>query len=287
MMKTDSTAPLVSIILSYYNQMRYIGEAIQSAVSQTYSNIEVLVVDDGSSLEAYQHLLSITDVRVIRKENGGVSSARNRGIEESHGEYVIFLDHDDHLLPNAVSSHMEALKRNRQAGLIFAARRDINGDGQVVSPPYVCSPRRDYFHSFLEVNPIHCPAAAMISRKALDTIGTFDPKVEPGDDYDLYIRIAREFPVLRHPAVVAEYRIHSGSVSQDGRKMYDATVRVLDKVKKTMHLTPKEQRLLKAGYGRAAAYFQGETGWKQKSRLMYYRLRSFSQSSFLQLLRGQ
>ena len=286
-MKTASNTPLVSIILSYYNQTRYIGEAIQSAVSQTYSNIEVLVVDDGSSLEAHQHLLGITDVRVIRKENGGVSSARNRGIEESHGEYVVFLDHDDHLLPTAVASHMDALKGNPQAGLVFAALRDIDENGKVVSAPYVCSPRRNYFRSFLEVNPIHCPAVAMISRRALDTVGGFDSKVEPGDDYDLYIRIARMFPVIRHSGVVAEYRIHSGAVSTDGKKMYDATVRVLDKVKSTMRLTPKEQRQLKAGYGRAATYFQGGIGVKQQMRLIYYRLRSLSQSSFLSLLSGQ
>jgi glycosyltransferase involved in cell wall biosynthesis len=282
----NSESPLVSIVLSYYNQTRYIDEAIQSALAQTYPNVEIIVVDDGSKEEAHQHLLK-HPVRIIRKENGGVSSARNRGIQEANGDYIIFLDHDDRLLPDAAASHLEALKTKPDAGLIFSARRDIDETGRVASEPYLCSPRKNYFNSLLEANPIHCPASAMVSRKALEQVGGFDSSVEPGDDYDLYIRIARDFPVLRHTALVAEYRIHSTAVSRDGKKMYDSTVRVLDKVKRTMKLTGKELRLVDAGYGRAAAYFQGGTGPQQKIRLMYYKLRSLSQSSFLELLRGQ
>jgi glycosyltransferase involved in cell wall biosynthesis len=279
-------SPLVSIILSYYNETRFIAEAVESAKSQTYKNIEVIVVDDGSTEQAHQHLLAIPGVKVIRQANGGVSSARNRGISESRGDYIVFLDHDDRLMPNAVSSHLEALKIKPDAGLIFAARRDIDVHGNAATPPYICAPRRNYFHSFLEANPIHCPASAMVSRDALERVGGFDSNVEPGDDYDLYIRIAREFPVLRHTALVAEYRIHGSAVSQDGRKMYASTERVLNKVKATMPLTPKEQKILNAGYGRAGAYFLGGEGWRHKARLLYYRMRSLSQSSFLEILRG-
>jgi glycosyltransferase involved in cell wall biosynthesis len=279
-------APLVSIILSYYNEIRFIAEAVESAKSQTYKNIEVIVVDDGSTEQAHRHLLSIPGIKIIQQANGGVSSARNRGIAESRGDYIVFLDHDDRLMTNAVASHLEALQVKPGAGLIFAARRDIDEHGTATALPYVCVPRRNYFHSFLEANPIHCPASAMVSREALDRVGGFDPDVEPGDDYDLYIRIARNFPVLRHTALVAEYRIHGSSVSQDGRKMYASTERVLNKVKATMQLTPKEQRLLSAGYGRAGVYFLGGEGWRHKARLVYYRLRSLSQSSFLEMLRG-
>ncbi len=280
------STPLVSIILSYYNEIRFIAEAVESAKSQTYKNIEVIVVDDGSTEQAHQHLLTIPGVKIIRQANGGASSARNRGLSESRGDYLVFLDHDDRLMANAVASHLEALKRKPAAGLIFAARRNIDEHGNTTAPPYLCAPRRNYFHSFLEANPIHCPASAMVSREALDRVGGFDPHVEPGDDYDLYIRIARDFPVLRHSDLVAEYRIHTSSVSQDGRKMYAANERVLNKVKATMPLTPREQKLLNAGYGRAGAYYLGGEGWGHKARLLYYRLRSLSQSSFLEMLRG-
>ena len=278
--------PLVSIILSYYNEIRFIAEAVESAKSQTYKNIEVIVVDDGSTEQAHRHLLTIPGIKIIRQANGGPASARNRGLSESRGDYLIFLDHDDRLMPNAVVSHLEALKRKPSAGLIFAARRTIDEHGTVTAQPYVCAPRRNYFHAFLETNPIHCPASAMMSREALDRVGGFDSSVEPSDDYDLYIRIAHDFPVLRHTALVAEYRIHRSAVSQDGRKMYASTERVLNKVKATMPLTSRERKLLSAGYGRANAYCLGGEGWRHKARLLYYRLRSFSQSSFLEMLSG-
>jgi glycosyltransferase involved in cell wall biosynthesis len=278
--------PLVSIILPYYNEVRFIAEAVESAKSQTYKNIEVVVVDDGSTESAHQHLLTIPGIKIIRQANGGASSARNRGRAESSGDYIVFLDHDDRLMPNAVTSHLEALKRKPDAGLIFAAVREIDERGDITAPPYLCVPRRNYFHAFLEANLIHCPASAMVSRDALDRLGGFDPTVDPGDDHDLYIRIAREFPVLRHTALVAEYRIHSSAVSQDGKKMYAAAERVFNKVKLTIPLTPREQKLLSAGYGRANAYFIRGRGWRYKARLLYYRLRSLSQSSFLEMLRG-
>jgi glycosyltransferase involved in cell wall biosynthesis len=278
--------PLVSIILSYYNEIRFIAEAVESAKSQTYKNIEVIVVDDGSTELAHQHLLTIPDIRIVRQTNGGASSARNRGLSESRGDYVIFLDHDDRLMANAVTSHLEALKRKPNAGLTFAALREIDERGNITAPSYLCAPRRNYFHAFLETNLIHCPASAMVSRYALDRIGGFDTSVDPGDDHDLYIRIAHEFPVLRHSALVAEYRIHGSAVSQDGRKMYAAAERVFNKVKTTIPLTSREQKLLSAGYGRADAYFLGGQGWRHKARLLYYRLRSFSQSSFTEMLRG-
>jgi glycosyltransferase involved in cell wall biosynthesis len=278
--------PLVSIILSYYNEVRFIAEAVESAKSQTYKNIEVIVVDDGSTEQAHQHLLTIPGIKVIRQTNGGAAAARNRGLAESSGDYIVFLDHDDRLMPNAVESHFEALKMKPGAGLIFAARRDIDERGNVTGSPYICVPRRNYFHTLLETNPIHCPATAMLSREALNQVGGFDPSVEPGDDWDLYIRIAHDFPVLRHTALVAEYRIHGSAVSQDGKKMYAAYERVFKKINATMQLTSEEQKLLSAGYGRANVYFLGGEGWHHKARLLYYRLRSFSQTSFLEMLRG-
>ena len=138
-------APIVSIILSYYNEIRFIAEAVESAKSQTYKNVEVIVVDDGSTEQAHQHLLSIPGIKIIRQANSGVSAARNRGVAESTGDYIIFLDHDDRLMTNAVAAHLEALKMKPAAGLIFAARRDIDEHGTPTARPYVCAPRRNYF----------------------------------------------------------------------------------------------------------------------------------------------
>ena len=280
-----AATPLVSIVIAYYNGQQYIREAIASALAQTHPAIELLVVDDGSTDEAHQFLLGIPGPAVIRQPNGGVAVARNRGLHEARGDYLIYLDQDDRLLPEAVASHLRAIPPGTRPGLVFAAIREIDAAGQVTGRPYVCTPRRDYFLSMLESNPIHCPAAAMISREAMLTLGGMDPDVAPSEDFDLYMRLAHRYPVVRHTDTVAEYRIHGANVSHDRAKMIRATNRVMDKVERTMTLTPGQRRRVRLGRLRAAVFFSDHrTPWQQL-QLRYFRLRSLLQSSFVDMLR--
>ena len=278
-------APLVSIVIAYFNGQDYIREAIESALSQTHPAIELIVVDDGSTEPAHEALLAIPGPMVIRQPNGGVAAARNRGLQAAHGEYLIYLDQDDRLLPDAVRSHLRAIEGRSRPGLVFAAIRQIDSDGKITGAPYVCAPRRDYFLSLLESNPIHCPAAAMIRRDAMVELGGMDPEVAPAEDFDLYMRLAKAYPVVRHTAVVAEYRIHTSNVSQDRAKMVRATHRVMDKVERTMTLTPGQRRRVRHGRRRAIVFFTDQPSRWRRLEMLYFRLRSFLQSSFREMLR--
>ena len=283
---TGNTAPpLVSIVIAYYNGQPYIREAIASALAQTHPAIELIVIDDGSTEDAHQFLRAIPGPTVIRQPNGGVAVARNRGLHEAHGDYLIYLDQDDRLLPGAVAAHLSAIPPGARPGLVFAAIRQIDAGGRVTGAPYVCTPRRDYFLSLLESNPIHCPAAAMISREAMLALGGMDPELAPSEDFDLYMRLARAHPVVRHTALVAEYRIHGANVSADRDKMIRATDRVLDKAERTMTLTPGERRRVRLGRARARVFFSNRRSLWQRLQLHYFRLRSLLQSSFSQMLR--
>jgi len=283
------TAPLVTVITAYYNRPEYIRESIESALAQTHAPVEVIVVDDGSTEDAHRVLRAIPGTTIIRQPNAGVAAARNRGLAAARGEYVIFLDHDDRLMPDAIVSHLRAIQSDAtpaksksgkpKAGLVFGALRQIDGAGQIKSAPYVCAPRRNYFLSMLQGNPIHCPAAAMILREAMLAVGGMDPDVAPGDDLDLYLRIARQYRVVRHTDLTAEYRLHSENVSHNYAKMMRATERVLDKVERTMILSPSERRSLKMGRARAALYYGGQNTILQKAQLSYFRLRSLLQMS--------
>ena len=281
----NTVPPLVSIVIAFYNGQQYIREAIASALAQTHPAIELIVIDDGSTEDAHQFLRAIPGPTIIRQPNGGVAVARNRGLHEAHGDYLIYLDQDDRLLPDAVASHLRAIPPGARPGLVFAAIRQIDAAGQVTGAPYVCTPRRNYFLSLLESNPIHCPAAAMISREAMLAVGGMDPDVAPSEDFDLYMRLAQRYPVVRHIAVVAEYRIHGANVSHDRAKMIRATNRVLDKAERTMTLTPGERRRVRLGRARAAVFFTDRKSPWQKLQLRYFRLRSLLQSSFVQMLR--
>src|SRR6266542_2149387 len=106
----------VSIVIVCYNQARYLREAIQSALAQTFADIEVLVVDDGSTDNTRDVALSFPRVRYIHQGNQGLAAARNTGIRETTGPYLLFLDADDRLYPEAVQSNMECFWEHPESG---------------------------------------------------------------------------------------------------------------------------------------------------------------------------
>jgi glycosyltransferase involved in cell wall biosynthesis len=240
----DNTAdPLVSIVIAYYNGPSLIGEAVLSAKQQTYSNIEIIVVDDGSAMPAESVLHSIANIAIIRTENHGVSAARNLGFQRSSGEYLIFLDQDDHLLPGAIEAHLNVLRDQPNAALSFGAMTVIDSNNNEVHPVHICRPRTDYFLMLLETNPIATPGATMIRRDAFLDAGMYDPAFSSaGEDYYLYLSIARRKPLARHTFCVLEYRKHSANVSNDQEKMLAGVLAVLDRIEPL--LTDSERKRL-------------------------------------------
>jgi glycosyltransferase involved in cell wall biosynthesis len=170
--------PLVSIVITYYNQHDFIREAVTSAQRQTYQNIEVIVVDDGSSISADRPLEGLNRIQILRKENG-CPAARNFGFHHTSGDYIVFLDGDDRLLPRAVDAHLKALRIQPDAGLVFGATQLINEKGDLIRKAHVCRPRRDYFLMLLESNPVECPGAALFSRNGFIRAGQFDVRFPP------------------------------------------------------------------------------------------------------------
>src|SRR5215213_3125487 len=100
-------SPLVSVVIPCYNQAHFLGEAIESVLAQSYPNFEIVVVDDGSTDDTSEVAGSYPKVRLVRQENQGLSGARNAGLARSEGEYVVFLDADDRLRPEALEAHLE------------------------------------------------------------------------------------------------------------------------------------------------------------------------------------
>src|SRR4051794_37688274 len=105
----QSPAPLVSVIIPCYNQAHYLGEAIESVINQTYPHFEIIVVDDGSTDNTSEVAGGFKEVRCIRQQNQGLSAARNTGLRESSGAFLVFLDSDDRLLPEAIETGLKYL----------------------------------------------------------------------------------------------------------------------------------------------------------------------------------
>ena len=157
-------APLVSIIITYYAQEKFIEQTVLSAKNQTYKNIEVIIVDDGSPKPVWPLIAHIDGIRVFRKNNEGCPAARNFGFRESGGQFLVFLDQDDLLQPDAVEAQIRALNQDHRAVLSFGAARLIDANGEEIRKPHTCRRRKNYLLMLLESNPIECVGGAMIRR---------------------------------------------------------------------------------------------------------------------------
>jgi glycosyltransferase involved in cell wall biosynthesis len=262
----------VSVIIPYYNQPAFLAEAVSSVERQTYSNVEIIVVDDGSAVPAESVLSQPSNILILRTENRGVSAARNLGFERCSGDFLIFLDSDDRLCPGAVAAHLQDLCERPDAGLSFGSTRIIDQSGAEIRPPHICRPRKDYFRMLLEGNPIGSPGAAMIRRAAFVAAGRFNESVSMGEDYDLYLRIARERPLVQHNTCVLEYREHGANTSRAQEQMLLSTMVVLDLIEP--RLSDSERRRLPHARRRWKHVFRRKTTLAYKLMDLYFRFRA-------------
>jgi glycosyltransferase involved in cell wall biosynthesis len=219
---------LVSVIIPCYNQAQFLPEAIESALAQTYPHREIIVVDDGSSDGTAKMAADYAALQYIRQENSGVSAARNAGLKQSRGEYLVFLDADDRLLPNALEIGVDCLRQHRDCAFASGHCRLIVADGSLLAEPEQPHVPSEHYLELLRGNYIWCPGSVIYRRSTFDSVHGFDPSLSPGADYDLYLRITRNSPVFCHNQFVADYRLHSSSMSADHSLMLREALKALD-----------------------------------------------------------
>jgi glycosyltransferase involved in cell wall biosynthesis len=272
--------PLVSVIIAYYEQERFIAETVRSVEQQTYPNIEIIVVDDGSPVPARSVLPESSGAVVLRTENRGCAAARNFGFKQSCGDFLVFLDSDDRLTPGALAVHLKALADHPDAALSFGAQRIIDECGREIRPPHICRPRRDYFLMLLEGNPIGCPGATMIRKGPFIEAGLFDESRRIVEDYPLYLRLARRHPLIRIGSCVVDYRFHKNSMSQDKEAVLKGVLDILDGLEAETTLSPLERRRLRYGRGRWAHGCRPDDTLAYSLRGLYYRFRAMLRVPF-------
>lgn len=267
-------SPVVSVIIPFYKQDKYLAATVASVREQGYAHCEIIIVDDGSPTPASEVLGEPDNLQLFRTENQGVSSARNTGAAHSTGEYLLFLDADDLLLPGAVEAHIKALARAPQASLCFGARREIEANGAVLRTDHVCRPRRNYFHTLLESNPLGNPGACLLRAEAFRAVGGFDESLRMAEDYDLWLKLARLGPVVRHTSPVLAYRRHGNNVSSDHAAMLASTLLVLDSL--APQLAPKDRARIAHARRRWRHIFLPRTDLRYKLAGVYYGLRAMA-----------
>jgi glycosyltransferase involved in cell wall biosynthesis len=239
--------PLVSVIITSYNQARFLSHAIESVLTQTYSPFEIVVVDDGSTDNASQVVARYPAVRYIRQGNQGLSAARNTGLRESNGAYVVFLDADDRLLPVALETGVGCLQVHPECGFVSGHYSLIASDGSLMRRRQRQCVEQNHYQALLRGNYIAMHATVMYRRPIFASVGKFNTSLKACEDYDLYLRIARRVPVYCHDKVVAEYRQHDANMSRNHKLMLKSAVSVLQSQRKYIEGHKESEKAYQAG----------------------------------------
>lgn len=221
--------PLVSVIIPCYNHGKYLTEAFESVFSQSYPNKEIIVVDDGSKDDTAEVSSRFSQVKYVYQVNQGLSAARNAGIKNSNGEYLVFLDADDWLLKDALSINAQYLLNNPDIAFVSGAHTKVFVDkGSEILEAEIISGNH-YWH-FLQGNYIGMHAAVMY-RKSIFERYSYDTSLKACEDYDLYLNISRSHTVLHHTKQIAAYRLHSSNMSGNIDLMLSSVLKVLNRQK--------------------------------------------------------
>ena len=207
--------PRVSIIIPTYNSEDTVEETIASVQKQSFSDWELIIIDDGSSDNTVGIIREIEDSRIklFVYENGGVSIARNRGIARCQGKYIAFLDADDLWAENKLISQIKALDSNLQAQVVYSWTKYIDERGNLLYDGTRFSYQGDVFKQLLQKNFILNASNILIRREVLDLVPGFAPELSYAADWDFYLRLAKNFNFVLVPDYQTYYRQSDNSMS--------------------------------------------------------------------------
>jgi glycosyltransferase involved in cell wall biosynthesis len=271
-MISDHEHPLVSVIIPTFNRAWILLEAIESVLSQTFENYELIVVDDGSTDNTRLLLKACKDIRVVSQENKGVSAARNRGIEAATGDYLAFLDSDDLWLPEKLDLQMAFFKTHPKA-MICQTQETWIRNGKRINPK---KRHRKASGMFFDRSLALClvsPSAVIIKKELLEDVGQFDEDLPACEDYDLWLRIGARYPMfLVDEALVIKRGGHADQLSalsgldkyriQSLKKLLGSNMLTNEQRVATVAMLQKKCEIyaagcMKRGKKEAAGYYRG------------------------------
>jgi glycosyltransferase involved in cell wall biosynthesis len=209
--------PQVSVIIPTCNRALFLRAAIESVLNQTFQDFEIIVVDDASNDETAETVRSLADgrIRYLRHERKkGQGATRNAGIRDARGEYIALLDDDDEWLPTKLQKQVALLDAlPNQVGLIYTGFFRIDASSKRVLSEVLPKERGNVFHALCRGNWIGTCSTVLLRRSCFDNAGLFDEDLASGADYDLWLRISKEFEVdfINEPLVF--YNVHNNRIS--------------------------------------------------------------------------
>lgn len=236
--------PTVSIIIPAYNVEATILETIQSIQAQTFSDFELIVINDGSTDSTLARVGTVEDsrIKVFSYENGGLPVARNRGIRQATGEFITFIDADDLWTPDKLEKQLVALEQNPEAGVAYSWTAFIDERGKFLYAWKPLYDEGDVYPKLLVQNFISSGSNILVRRQFIEAAGEFDPNLKSVEDWDYYLRLAARCPFVVVPEYQILYRQSSRSMTAKVDVMETANLIVIERA---FQAAPPELQFLK------------------------------------------
>lgn len=250
--------PLLSVVIPCYRQAHFLAQALESVLAQTHTSHEIIVIDDGSPDDVPAVIGRYANVLYHRQDNRGLGAARNAGLERAKGEYIVFLDADDRLLPTALAIGAETLAARPDCAFVWGFNRPIDVRGNLLPfKPKSFSGGASY-RQLLRENVVGPPVGVMFRRAVVAAVGGFDAGLRHAEDYELYLRLARKHPSYCHQELIAEYRLHDANMSSNHAGMLLGMLTALDAQRAWIGNDAKLRRALARGMRDARQCYDAE-----------------------------
>ncbi len=237
-------APLVSVVIPAYNAEATILETIASVRAQTHTDLEIIVIDDGSTDRTRQRVATVADDRLTLQSypNAGLATARNRGVQHARGAFVSFIDADDLWTPDKLASQLAALERHPEAGLAYSWTVLVDRDGRFLFAKEPLHFEGDVRLPLLRECFIASGSNVLLRRRCIDAVGLFDPALRAAEDWDYWLRVAVDWAFVVVPRYHILYRVSAESMTADAAAVEHACLVVLERALQGAPVTIRQRR---------------------------------------------
>ncbi len=271
--KTAMKIPFFSIIIPTYNRAGFLDTAIRSVLEQSFSDLELIVVDDGSTDQTKQLIKAIKDRRIkyIKKGHSGVSAARNKGIQASTGKFISFLDSDDKFTKNKLEISYKYIIQFPEY-LIYHTEELWYRYGKILNQKKIHKkPEGDVFANSLRLCCIGM-STSVVKKGLFELIGTFDENFQTCEDYDLWLRATALYPVKLIPEVLTiKQGGHSDQLSKKYHSMDTFRIRSIDKLIKSNILNKRQKnQAVRELHRKCKIYIKGAKKRNKTKEIIFY-----------------